>query len=841
MKKNQSVKDYPKFNLTDLAQGQEVQILTTYHCLYVANSIYNCLIRAGIKSAIITEPPKEGYTNAPHFVICPQMFQVLPEVYVAFQMEQTINSRWFTGEYIQTLKNAFAIFDYSLVNIRYLNHHGFNPSKIYYQPIDYRPFYHQNRDESETKTAYDVLFYGDANNERRQTFLTELSKKFRVKVVSEVFDEELYQMLANTKVIVNIHYYTDALLETTRIYEALSLNKLIVSETSSDMGEHTKLREIVDFVEVNDVQAMIARVQYWLEHEDERVRRIENNQKALSGSPNMFDHFFYRFLLATENITFDQFWELAGHRYRLTSNKLCLHLPEYTDRTDSFIKDNEAYGFTFFPGLRHRISWVGCGLSYKFMMMLARKQEFSQIEVCEDDVQFSNGFEARWDAIKDYLAHSEEKWDIFSGLLSDLSNDAVISSVVNRDGYKIAVTNKMIGAIFNLYSERIYNTIIEWDETDYNLQTNTIDRYLEQKDELKIITTSPFLATQKAELYSTIWEHEKEKNRVSNAINEGMIQRSTKLLKEKIDSFEFLNTILKLDLYGPSKEKAMIAGMVVLYQPKVEELLRNIATYIPFINHLYVIDNSPKPNEVQMKERLQSLSPNIEYIANHKNQGWAKPLNTIADKAIDEGYKMLLTMDQDSSFDHSIADKYFTYAISLLILKPHVALVTLNSDRQPLSNLKIGHHYHEVMRTITSGSIFQLGIFKEIGGADERLFLDEVDREYCFRAIKYGYKVYSFHNLYLTHNLGNLRKVGYLGLFSKRYTVLHSPARLYFIKRNFLLVSETYASIFPEEFVYLKREHKKKIKYQLLCSHDWYLSLFHVIRGYIDYKRRRFG
>ncbi|VTN10213.1 Uncharacterised protein [Raoultella terrigena] len=49
-----------------------------------------------------------------HIVVCPQMFKQLPKHYIAFQMEQSVNSRWFTEEYFARLNNAVAIFDYSL-------------------------------------------------------------------------------------------------------------------------------------------------------------------------------------------------------------------------------------------------------------------------------------------------------------------------------------------------------------------------------------------------------------------------------------------------------------------------------------------------------------------------------------------------------------------------------------------------------------------------------------------------------------------------------------------------------------------------------------------------------
>jgi len=59
------------------------------------------------------------------------------------------------------------------------------------------------------------------------------------------------------KVIVNIHYYENALLETTRICECLSLGIPIVSEMGSDQVHYEGKFESVTFTPLNDIDAMI--------------------------------------------------------------------------------------------------------------------------------------------------------------------------------------------------------------------------------------------------------------------------------------------------------------------------------------------------------------------------------------------------------------------------------------------------------------------------------------------------------------------------------------------------------------------------------------------------------
>lgn len=511
--------------------GKPVVILTTRHCAYIGREIRHSLARVGIDSEIIFERPASGFCDAPHFVICPQMFPELPGFYVAFQLEQSVSSRWFTDDYLRRLENSFAIFDYSKVNISYLRERGLSLKQVYYLPIG--PLEDGSMASLENDTSdpgYDVVFYGDASNDRRQRYLQELQKVCRVRIVSEVFGEELYRILAAAKLVVNIHYYPNALLETTRIWESLSLGKLIVSERSSDMSEHQDLVGIVDFVDIDDVDGMMARVDYWLRHEDERRARVKRNASALTVLPNRFDYFFFRFLLATDNISFDEFWREAGSKYVITGDRLCLNLPEYTDRTEGFEADN-AFDFSLFPGLRHSQGWLGCALSYKYMIMLARQHGLKSVTICEDDVEFPENFQAQFAGIKKYLDESGKNWDIFSGLMADLSKDARIAAVDRKENATFVVTDRLISTVMNIYNDSVFDAIIAWDERNRDVHTNTIDRYLEKKKALKIVTTAPFLVGHKEEQHSTIWGFQ-------NTQYADLIAASTKLLEEKIGEFE---------------------------------------------------------------------------------------------------------------------------------------------------------------------------------------------------------------------------------------------------------------------------------------------------------------
>ncbi|MGN6225930.1 MAG: DUF4915 domain-containing protein [Dyella sp.] len=518
----------PVFNLR-LEPGQVAGILTTQHCLFIAELIADALRRVGIASEIVFERPPEGFRDVPHFVICPQMFEQLPGLYVAFQMEQSVSSRWFTTDYLRTLENSFAIFDYSIVNIKKLTAMGLSPRQFFYLPVGPLQGYGAAPDHGDDQYEYDVIFYGDVNNARRQAFLAALEKVCRVKIVGNLFGDELHRELRKARMVVNIHYYEGALLETTRLWECLSLGKFVISERSSDMSERGDLASLIDFVDVGDVEGMVGRVRHWLGKADELERRIHANNEAIASSCSGFDYFFYRFMLYSGNISFSEFWKLVGDKLPAPSEKLCLNLPEYVDRAEAFDKDN-THGFTRFAGLKHPYGWMGCALSYKFMAMWARKYGLKQLVVCEDDVEFPQGFDATWDQVSRHLVETGDEWDLFSGLLADLHEGANVLDSHEAGDVTYAVLDRMISTVYNVYGPKALDLIAAWDDEDYDVESNTIDRYLERCTQLRVMTTLPFMVGHKEELYSTLWG-------MQNTQYTKLIEASQELLARKVQAW----------------------------------------------------------------------------------------------------------------------------------------------------------------------------------------------------------------------------------------------------------------------------------------------------------------
>ena len=104
---------------------------------------------------------------------------------------------------------------------------------------------------------------------------------------------DVVKELLKTKIIVNIHYFDQAILEIGRIYESMSLGCHVVSEKAIDQDAHAGLEEFVDFTEIDDIQGMVSAVQNALnnqDHHNEVKRKIAQSNLDKTLTQN-FDKF----------------------------------------------------------------------------------------------------------------------------------------------------------------------------------------------------------------------------------------------------------------------------------------------------------------------------------------------------------------------------------------------------------------------------------------------------------------------------------------------------------------------------------------------------------------------
>jgi len=271
-----------------------------------------------------------------------------------------------------------------------------------------------------------------------------------------------------------------------------------------------------------------------------------------------------------------------------------------------------------------------------------------------------------------------------------------------------------------------------------------------------------------------------------------------------------------------------IAGTVILYNPD-ESIYKNIESYIYGIDVLIIVDNSEDINESLINKLNQNFS-NIIYKKNKKNLGIAKALNIACNEALERKCDWLLTMDQDSFFNNFNSYKEFLYSKYYYShMVAIIAPVWHNVDKMN-SSQKIEEK--EVSIVITSGNFLNLSLFNNIGGFNEKLFIDEVDHDYCLSARSLNYKIIELNGVVLNHSLGDtINGIGQ-----------HNYIRRYYITRNSLYMWKKYRKVskrysFFATFKALKKSIKKVIK----LEENKLLKIKSIILGIFDFLRNKYG
>ena len=250
---------------------------------------------------------------------------------------------------------------------------------------------------------------------------------------------------------------------------------------------------------------------------------------------------------------------------------------------------------------------------------------------------------------------------------------------------------------------------------------------------------------------------------------------------------------------------------VILYNPD-GTVWDNIFSYSNTVDTLYIIDNSTKP--ISRLDEIRSQS-NIKYISMHGNQGIAAALNMGARQAMKDGAKYLMTMDQDSRFDPETFKGYIAAAEKIFDENQKVAVTGINYDgyikKNPNADFEIADEL------ITSGMIIKLEIMKKLGPFVDKLFIDYVDYDYCYRARENGYLCVMINKYRLQHQIGGMNPVVKFGIHFRNHNE-HNWIRQYYMARNAIYIMKKYPCM---GLKWIKNLVKAPIKIMLVDDDKW--------------------
>jgi len=294
-------------------------------------------------------------------------------------------------------------------------------------------------------------------------------------------------------------------------------------------------------------------------------------------------------------------------------------------------------------------------------------------------------------------------------------------------------------------------------------------------------------------------------------------------------------------------------AVIVTYNPDLPILERQILAVKDSVG-VIVVDNL-SGNVAGVATMIAGLGlEDLHLLRNDSNVGLAMAQNQGITKAKELGASHIIIFDQDSIPEPGMVDALLRAETQLLARGEKVGAVgPLTYDPLTLVEYPITKYrgpmiqrYHPVAGEITeatfiiaSGSLIRMSVIDSVGGMLDKLFIDYIDVEWCYRAQARGFTVFVAADARMSHMIGDQR-VKFFG----RSISKHSPLRRYYLTRNsFLVLRLPHIPIGYKvrevtlnfarfvAFFYFSNERMKYLKYIRKAVHDGVCGNFGKIQG----------
>jgi rhamnosyltransferase len=253
---------------------------------------------------------------------------------------------------------------------------------------------------------------------------------------------------------------------------------------------------------------------------------------------------------------------------------------------------------------------------------------------------------------------------------------------------------------------------------------------------------------------------------------------------------------------------ARISSITVAFNPELARLAQQLRALTGQVGEMVVVDNGSQPPLQELfprhaSEYPQFGAPTLRLVTLPQNEGVARGLNVGVEAARESGAAFVLLLDHDSVPAADMVSHLMAAhergasrpgAPRVAAMGPRVKDLR-DSREYPFVRLgwlrnrhmRCGEGSDEIVECdflISSGTLVPLDAYAAIGAFEEALFIDSVDREWCFRARDRGFVLEGVCAAQLDHRLGDRRR----GVANGFELVVHSPVRLYYMTRNRLLL-----------------------------------------------------
>tara|TARA_Y200000002_G_C22639545_1_gene646304 strand:+ start:110 stop:913 length:804 start_codon:yes stop_codon:yes gene_type:complete len=252
----------------------EINIFTCKYGYYLSLVLKYILEKENYKVNIVKNIDLKNINL--YIILFSQKVEKYPKNYIIYNLEQKDISKWINKKFELSILFSKRSWDYSNLNISKFDKLLQKKLILFQLPlIEYNLLKNINNNTED----FHILFYGTMNNHRTHilNFIKhKINKKYKIKIINNVFGENLFKYIEKSKIILNISYYKEALLECYRINEAQSCKKLVISflPNKNDYENYNYYSESVVFVD--SITSMIEKIDYYLINNNEYLKKIKN-------------------------------------------------------------------------------------------------------------------------------------------------------------------------------------------------------------------------------------------------------------------------------------------------------------------------------------------------------------------------------------------------------------------------------------------------------------------------------------------------------------------------------------------------------------------------------------
>lgn len=289
---------------------------------------------------------KKGYTirfqNHPtpgdpnlHFIILGngEKLRHVPKRYIVYNFEQTNipENNAFTPYYLDILRKAESVWDYSLDNCRWLRH-KYRLRNVQHVALLHCPVLSDCRIIKDSEKTVDVIFIGSITP-RRKIILDQLQNYCNVELANFTYwGQDRASLISNAKIVINIHAFNQGLLETARLSYLLSNNSFVVTENGREKGLRS---EYSQYAILTNYDQLIDEVKYYLSQPQKRIQKKKAFIQAWKTTDYSTQFLFLPNVPQPEHVT-----PKKKKRMRKKEGKLTYVIPREIETVDVVKLDN---------------------------------------------------------------------------------------------------------------------------------------------------------------------------------------------------------------------------------------------------------------------------------------------------------------------------------------------------------------------------------------------------------------------------------------------------------------------------------------------------------------------